>query len=174
MIKMLLLLLLHLPVVQSAINHQVIVVVMMAANELNDEALSDKMSRLNDLQDFLEDRNCRDLLNKIFGTLENDPLFRVSEEEITGQMSIDEMRHLAHLRMKKWLEYRFVTVEMAMENPLIKAYVEMNAGMLGYGWGILARNGLNANVCVQLFIAYFGFLTLHDDRIKAVLQIHFP
>eukprot|EP00112_Aurelia_sp_Birch-Aquarium-sp1_P007737 Seg1845.7 transcript_id=Seg1845.7/GoldUCD/mRNA.D3Y31 product="Peroxisomal acyl-coenzyme A oxidase 3" protein_id=Seg1845.7/GoldUCD/D3Y31 len=92
---------------------------------------------------YFQDTDCLEIRNNIFKTLEKDPLFKISEKELTGQLPVDEVRHLTHLRMKKFIDYKFTTPEMMLEYPLLNAYVGMEMGMLGYGWGLTARMGLN-------------------------------
>ncbi len=97
-----------------------------------------------DIQNYFEDEDCVRLKKEMFDTLEKDPLFRPSEDEITGQMSLDAYRHLSHLRMKKWVDYEFVTDEKMMQYPLLNALLALDLGSIS--WEILARNGLSANV----------------------------
>ena len=102
---------------------------------------------INEMNEFLEDMNCKKFVDGLLETLAKDPLFQVSEKELTGQMPLEDYRHLTHLRAKKWLQYNFLTAEMMMENPMLSAYVQTICGMFGFGWSVLARFGLNAGVC---------------------------
>ena len=101
---------------------------------------------ISEIQEFFEDMQCKKLLDNVFKTLEKDPLFHASEKELTGQLPLSDLGHLTHMRMKKFLDYRFATMEMFMENPVLGAYVPTNLGMLGYGWGLIARHALNVSV----------------------------
>ena len=101
---------------------------------------------MHEMDTFLEDMFCKDLCDKIWKTLQKDPLFQCSEKELTGQMSTEEIQHLNHLRLKRLLEYNFVDAELFIEHPLLAAYVSKCIGMAKYGWGLNARLGLNSSV----------------------------
>ena len=104
--------------------------------------------KIHEIHEAFEDMHCKQLLDKVLETLEKDPFFHASEKELTGELPVDELRHLAHLRMKRLLKYNFVTAEMLMEKPLLGAYFPLNLGLLGYGWGVRLRAGLNSDVCI--------------------------
>ncbi|XP_065054901.1 peroxisomal acyl-coenzyme A oxidase 3-like [Rhopilema esculentum] len=101
---------------------------------------------IHEMHTFLEDMFCKDLLDQIWRTLQKDPLFQCSEKELTGQMSMEEIQHLEHLRLKRLLEYNFVDAELFIEHPLLATYAPMCFGMAKYGWGLSARLGLNGSM----------------------------
>ena len=122
----------------------------MSASAVEKDVSSHEALKIQEIQEAFEDMHCKRLLDNAFETLEKDPFFHASEKELTGELPVDELRHLAHLRMKRLLKYNFVTAEMLMENPLLGAYFPLNLGSLGYGWGVLARVALNGGVCTFL------------------------
>ena len=103
---------------------------------------------IHEIHAFFEDMHCKKLIDHALKTLEKDPLFHASEKELTGQLPLEEIRHLTHLRMKKLVTYNFTPLEMIMENPLLGAYVTAYIGMLSYGFGLIARNALSFGVCI--------------------------
>ena len=106
----------------------------------------DATFNVDEMLSYYQDVKCLEIRNNILKTLEKDPLFRISEKELTGQLPVTEIRHLTHLRMKKFLDYKFTTPEMMLEYPLLSAYAAIELGMLGYGWGLNARLALNRSV----------------------------
>eukprot|EP00794_Sanderia_malayensis_P014289 gene14289-15776_t len=99
---------------------------------------------IEDIQDYFEDQESLKLIKEMWNTLEKDPLFHMTEEEVTGQMPLDKYRHLCHLRTKKWTAYRFQTPETTMMHPLSAAYFTISLGVLS--WELLARHGLSATM----------------------------
>jgi len=118
----------------------------MSASAFGKDVSGNEALKIHEIHEAFEDMQCKQLLDNILDTLEKDPFFHASEKELTGELPVDELRRLAHLRMKRLLKYNFVTAEMLMENPLLGAYFPLNLGLLGYGWGVLARVALNSGM----------------------------
>ena len=102
--------------------------------------------RIEELQDYFEEKGCLQFVKDCLAVLEKDPLFRQSEQEISRQMPLNEFRHLCDLRANKFTEYNFITLEKAMENPFLMEYLYFAMGM--HSWEMLARVGLNSSVSV--------------------------
>lgn len=117
----------------------------MACNRSKESSNFEK-SQINTLQECFEDVSAKKFMDSIFATLEKDPLFHPSEKELTKQMPIQDLRHLTHLRVKRFLEYSFGPAEMSAEDQFLRQYVPIYLGMLVYGWGLTARLDLNAGV----------------------------
>ncbi len=98
------------------------------------------------IQDHFDDKQCIEMRNKIWNTLQNDPLFSSTEEELTGQMPLDKQRHLAHLRAKKLCDYQFVTIEDMLDNPLVGSVLNNAVGM--FDWNCITRYLLHLTVCI--------------------------
>ena len=120
----------------------------MSASAFGKDVSGNEALKIHEIHEAFEDMQCKQLLDNILETLEKDPFFHASEKELTGELPVDDLRRLAHLRMKRLLKYNFVTAEMLMEKPLLGAYFPLNLGLLGYGWGVLARVALNSGVCI--------------------------
>ncbi len=101
-----------------------------------------------DIQNSFEDEECLKFQNEMWQTLEKDPLFRPTEKEITGQLSMEEYRHITHLRAKKYAGYKFYTFDKIMEHPLIPSYTDIQSGNMA--WEIGGRTALNSNVSTNL------------------------
>ena len=102
--------------------------------------------RKDDLVNFLEDAKCLAIINNVWETLRKDPLFQVSEREITNEMPLNEIRRLSHKRMAKFKEYNFITDDTVAENPMITAYIAMLAMFYP---GFAVREQLNESVCTN-------------------------
>ncbi|XP_071988652.1 peroxisomal acyl-coenzyme A oxidase 3-like [Engystomops pustulosus] len=90
---------------------------------------------------FLEDEDIVAFKNKIFSTLENDPLFYRQPGE---DLPLEKYRQLTFLRCKKIFEYDFLTFEATMEKPQ-KLLVLINClGM--YDWSLAAKFFLDTQV----------------------------
>eukprot|EP00794_Sanderia_malayensis_P014290 gene14290-15777_t len=93
---------------------------------------------IEDIQDHFDDKQCIAMRNKIWSTLENDPLFNSrSEEEVTGQLSLDEVRHLSQLRARKLCQYEFVKADDMIQNPLVGAVLNNSIAM--YDWDCVTK-----------------------------------
>lgn len=77
----------------------------------------------------------------IFSTLENDPLFASSRE---GDLPREKYQELSFLRLKRVLEYEFLSMAQMLESP-IKALVLLNClGM--YDWSLATKMFLHLAV----------------------------
>lgn len=79
--------------------------------------------------------------NKIFSTLENDPLFYRQPGE---DLPLEKCRELTFLRCKKIFEYDFLTFEATMEKPQKLFFLINCLGM--YDWSLAAKYFLNTQV----------------------------
>ena len=120
----------------------------MAADGIEKDVSYRDTFKIHEIHEFFEELHCKRLIDNALETLEKDPLFHASEKELTGELPLEELRHLNHMRMKKLLKYNFTPLEVIMENPLLGAYVTAYVGMLSYGFGVIARNALNFGVCI--------------------------
>ncbi|KAM4049421.1 peroxisomal acyl-coenzyme A oxidase 3 isoform 2-T3 [Anomaloglossus baeobatrachus] len=94
-----------------------------------------------DMMIFLDDEDIVAFKNKIFSTLENDPLFYRQPGE---DLPLEKYRELTFLRCKKIFEYNFLTFDATMEKPQ-KLLVLINClGM--YDWSLAAKFFLNTQV----------------------------
>ena len=75
-----------------------------------------------DVQNYFEDKECLKFQKKMWQTMEKDPLFRPSKKEIVGELSMEEYRHITHLRAKKYADYKFYNLEDMLKHPLIPTY----------------------------------------------------
>ena len=89
------------------------------------------------IQNFYDDQQCRELRTRIWSTLEKDPLFRATEEEVSGEMPLDAYRHLMHLRAKKVCQHQFITAELVIANPMIGQVLNNSIGM--FNWDCILR-----------------------------------
>ena len=78
--------------------------------------------------------------NKIWTSLEKDPLFARSQES----ESLERIRELAFLRVKKLYEYDFLTSNELFLNPLKHQMQTEALGM--FDWSMAARHMLNSEV----------------------------
>lgn len=85
-----------------------------------------------------EDEECIRLKNKVFSTLQKDPLFeRTTWEEPTR----DEERRKVLQRMKKIIEYNFVTEDQFIRNPALGPAIGLATGM--YDWSLTTKKFLS-------------------------------
>ncbi|CAH2299732.1 peroxisomal acyl-coenzyme A oxidase 3 [Pelobates cultripes] len=108
---------------------------------------------------FLDDEDIVQFKNKIFSTLENDPLFYRQPGE---DLSLEKYRELTFQRCKRIFEYDFLTLEETMGKPQ-KILALINClGM--YDWSLGAKYFLNTQVFGSA-IANGG-----SERHQAILQ----
>ncbi|CAN2388592.1 acyl-Coenzyme A oxidase 3 [Pristimantis euphronides] len=94
-----------------------------------------------DMVTFLDDEDIVAFKNKIFSTLENDPLFYRQPGE---DLPLEKYRELTFLRCKKIFHYNFLTFDATMEKPE-KLLVLINClGM--YDWSLAAKYFLDTQV----------------------------
>ncbi|XP_056411008.1 peroxisomal acyl-coenzyme A oxidase 3 isoform X2 [Hyla sarda] len=99
-----------------------------------------------DLAMFLEDEDLIAFKNKIFSTLENDPLFYRQPGE---QIPLEKYRELTFLRCKRIFEYDFLTFDDTVQKPE-KLFLLINClGM--YDWSLSAKYFLNTQVFGNVF-----------------------
>ncbi|XP_056884218.1 peroxisomal acyl-coenzyme A oxidase 3 isoform X2 [Takifugu flavidus] len=91
-----------------------------------------------EMLNFLEDEDIQAFKQHVFRTLENDPLFSRRPGE---DLSMEKMRELTFLRVKKLFCYDFVTDEELMANPLKLIYLNDFLGM--YDWSMAGKFSLN-------------------------------
>ena len=106
-----------------------------------------------ELQEFVDDVECVRFREVIYNTLEKDPLFHLRDEEITGEMSLDEYRMLTHQRAKRLVEYEFLTEELVINNPLLGPTFNNAVGMLN--WCCVTRYLLHWTVSAAF--SHFSF-----------------
>ena len=58
-------------------------------------------------QDYIWGSRNISIIRKILKIMEKDPLFQANDRELTGEISMDELRHLSHKRTKRLFEYQF-------------------------------------------------------------------
>ena len=87
--------------------------------------------------------------------MEKDPLFaRTLENE-----SLERVRELAYLRVKKLFEYNFLTENEIFQNPLKHQMLTEALGM--YDWSMAAKYQLNVEVIYMLMIYLKKFRCLN-------------
>ncbi|XP_060633983.1 peroxisomal acyl-coenzyme A oxidase 3 [Anolis sagrei] len=90
---------------------------------------------------FIEGEDLISFKNKIFSTLENDPLFaRLAGEELP----LEKYRELTFLRCRRLFEYDFLRLEEFVEKPLKLVALITSLGM--YDWSLGAKYLLNTQV----------------------------
>ena len=99
---------------------------------------------IQDLQSHFDDEKCIAMRKRIYETLEKDPLFKTTEEEVTGEMSLDAYRRLSHLRAKRLCQYQFVNIENFFEYPLVGSVLHNAVGM--FNWDCITRYLLHLTV----------------------------
>lgn len=104
---------------------------------------------IDDLQSHFDEKECIEMRNRIWKTLEKDPLFKVTEEEASGELSLDEYRRLTHLRSKRICQYQFVTIENYMQYPLVGSVLNNAIGM--FNWDCITRYLIHLTVSPYLF-----------------------
>lgn len=90
--------------------------------------------------------------NKIWTTLEKDPIFHKSRETLT----VEKQREQTFRRCKRLFEYDFVTEQEIFENPLKHQMFTDTLGM--YDWSLLAKYQLDTEV--YLPYTTFCFLSI--------------
>ena len=113
---------------------------------------------ISDIQSHFDDEQCLSLQRKIWETLEKDPLFKSSDEEISGEMELDKYRHLTHLRAKRICQHQFVTIDMMLQNPLFGSVFNNAVGM--FNWDCITRYVLHLTVRSVLFIIIHCMISL--------------
>ena len=124
---------------------------------------------ISDIQSHFDDEQCSALRSKIWETLEKDPLFKSSDEEISGEMELDKYRHLTHLRAKKICQHQFVTIDMMLENPLVGSVINNAVGM--FNWDCITRYLLHLTVRRASFHSHIPKKGLVALRIQRNLSI---
>ena len=129
-----------------------------------------------DLQNHFDDEKSIAMRNRIWNTLERDPLFSTTEDEISGEMSLDEYRKLSHLRAKKICEHQFVTIENFMQHPLVGSALHNAVGM--FNWDCITRYLLHLTVSIfflslSFFISPFPDMNVHK-KLTMILFVPFP
>lgn len=81
--------------------------------------------------------------HKVWSTLAKDPLFKRQPWE---EMSRDEERRLTMMRMKRLIEYDFITEEEFIQNPLLAPIAGQTIGQY------------SLSLCVKKFLAYEYFI----------------
>nr|KAF6430629.1 acyl-CoA oxidase 3, pristanoyl [Rousettus aegyptiacus] len=111
---------------------------------------------------FWEGEDVLRLKKTIFSTLENDPLFASSRE---GDLPREKYQELSFLRLKRVLEYEFLSMAQMLESP-IKALVLLNClGM--YDWSLATK--------MFLHLAVFGstiYLSGSERHLKYIQKIY--
>lgn len=111
---------------------------------------------------FWEGEDVLRLKKTIFSTLENDPLFALSRE---GDLPREKYQELSFLRLKRVLEYEFLSMAQMFESP-IKALVLINClGM--YDWSLATK--------MFLHLAIFGstiYLSGSERHLKYIQKIY--
>lgn len=80
---------------------------------------------------------------KVFRTLENDPLF---ERQPFDNITLEEHRHLCFRRMKRIFEYQFYSQEEFFQNPFLSSACNNSIG--AYDWSLALKKIL----CFDMFI----------------------
>ena len=99
---------------------------------------------IEDLQNHFDDKKSIEMRKRIWYTLEKDPLFQTTEDEVTGEISLDDYRKLSHLRAKKLCQYQFVAIDKFLENPIIGSALHNAVGM--FNWDCITRYLLHLTV----------------------------
>ncbi|KAM9329947.1 peroxisomal acyl-coenzyme A oxidase 3 [Gastrophryne carolinensis] len=94
-----------------------------------------------DMAVFLDDEDIIAFRNKIFTTLENDPLFSHQPGE---ELSLERYRELTFLRCKRIIEYDFLPLNAIVEKPM-KILVLINS-LGAYDWSLSAKYFLNTQI----------------------------
>jgi len=93
-----------------------------------------------------------DLINfreKVWSTLEKDPLFRQPLLEL--ELTREEMRELTFRQMKRLIEYDFISDDLVMSSPNL--IVELSNLFGAYDWSIGAKYGLHMQMFAQTVIS---------------------
>lgn len=86
-----------------------------------------------EMKRFMEGEDVLDFKENIWSTLEKDPLFQRKVEKL----SIDEQRRLTFLRVKRLVEYDFLSEEEILENPMKACGIHDALG--SYNWSLMAK-----------------------------------
>ncbi|XP_052800713.1 peroxisomal acyl-coenzyme A oxidase 3-like [Mya arenaria] len=89
---------------------------------------------------FLDGEDILRFKNKVWTTLERDPLFHKPKQTIP----VEEMRELNFKRAKKLFEYDFITDDDIFQNPLKHQMMTDCLGM--YDWALCAKSQLNTEM----------------------------
>ena len=106
---------------------------------------------IEDLQSHFDDEKSAEMRKKIWETLEKDPLFETTEDEISGEISLDDYRRLSHLRAKKICQHQFVTIENFLEFPLTGSALHNAVGM--FNWDCVTRYLLHLTVSSEFLLS---------------------
>ncbi len=91
-------------------------------------------------KNFLYTEEVVEFKNQIWGTLAKDPLFSFPEKELT----LDETRELAFKRLKRMMEYRFITDDMIVQCPL--KIPALTSSLIPFDTGMIISWQLNSEV----------------------------
>jgi len=99
-----------------------------------------KMASFNwkQLKVLIEGEECIRFKSKVWKTLENDPLFNQKPEE---EMTREEERKITFMRMKRLLEYQFLSEEEFMANPILAPTMQTCIG--SYDWSLASKKFLS-------------------------------
>ena len=93
-----------------------------------------------DMKRFIEGEDILEFKEQIWSTMEKDPLFQRTKQ----RLSMEEKRRLNLIRLKRMVEYDFLSDEAMIQNPM-KIY-GINDAMGSYNWGLMAKMMLQYQV----------------------------